>query len=138
MEIKAFAKINLSLNVGRVQPDGMHPVDMFMQAVDLHDTVRVELVDGRETGCKTGSARDTGCERYTGRGIEVKTDRADLPCSEGNLAFRAARAMIERYGSEKDARRALREQLRMHKLAMDGDPSEEEIFAHLADALERA
>ena len=38
--------------------------------------------------------------------------------------------MIERYGSEKDARRALREQLRMHKLAMDGDPSEEEIFAH--------
>ncbi|MBQ1524638.1 MAG: hypothetical protein IIZ55_05840, partial [Firmicutes bacterium] len=38
--------------------------------------------------------------------------------------------MIERNGSEKDARRALREQLRMHKLAMDGDPSEEEIFAH--------
>ncbi|MBR0440506.1 MAG: hypothetical protein IJK25_01075, partial [Firmicutes bacterium] len=38
--------------------------------------------------------------------------------------------MIERYGSEKDARRAFREQLRMHKLAMDGDPSEEEIFAH--------
>ena len=28
------------------------------------------------------------------------------------------------------ARRDLREQLRMHRLAMDGDPSSEEIYAH--------
>ena len=27
-------------------------------------------------------------------------------------------------------RKALREQLRTHKLAMNGDPSEEEVFAH--------
>jgi len=42
--------------------------------------------------------------------------------------------MIRRYGDEKTARKALREQLRMHRLAMDGDPGEEEIRAHY-DAL---
>ncbi len=42
--------------------------------------------------------------------------------------------MIRRYGDEKTARKALREQLRMHKLAMDGNPGEEEIHAHY-DAL---
>lgn len=38
--------------------------------------------------------------------------------------------MIYRYGDEKTARKALREQLRMHFLAMDGNPKEVEIFAH--------
>ncbi len=39
-------------------------------------------------------------------------------------------ALIRQFGDEKEARRALREQLRMHKLTMDGDPTEAEIFAH--------
>lgn len=38
--------------------------------------------------------------------------------------------MLQRYGDEKAARKALREQLRVHKLAMDGCPSEKEVFAH--------
>ncbi len=42
--------------------------------------------------------------------------------------------MLRRYGDEKIARKALREQLRMHKLAMEGSPKEPEIFAHY-DAL---
>ena len=37
-----------------------------------------------------------------------------------------------RYGNEKTARKALREQFRMHKLAMDGVPKQAEIFAHYA------
>ena len=40
--------------------------------------------------------------------------------------------MLRRYGDEKAARKALREQLRMHKLAMDGNPKAEEIFANYA------
>jgi len=40
--------------------------------------------------------------------------------------------LLNRYGDEKTARKALREQLRMHKLAMDGNPKEAEIFAHYA------
>ena len=42
--------------------------------------------------------------------------------------------MLMRYESEWAARKALREQLRMHKLAMDGDPDDQAIRAHY-DAL---
>ena len=38
--------------------------------------------------------------------------------------------MIRQYGDEATARKALREQLRMHKLTMDGEPKREEIYAH--------
>ena len=38
--------------------------------------------------------------------------------------------MIARYGSEAEARKALREQLRIHKLAMDGGPESAEIHNH--------
>ena len=40
--------------------------------------------------------------------------------------------MLRRYGDEKTARNALREQFRMHKLAMDGATKQAEIFAHYA------
>ena len=40
--------------------------------------------------------------------------------------------MLRAFGDETKARKALREQLRMHKLAMDGNPEEEEIFADYA------
>ncbi len=40
--------------------------------------------------------------------------------------------VLDRYGDEKTARKALREQLRMHKLMMDGAPKQMEIFAHYA------
>ena len=36
--------------------------------------------------------------------------------------------MIKQFGDERKARKALREQLRMHKLAMDGDPTKAEIL----------
>ena len=50
----------------------------------------------------------------------------------GNLYETAALPdeALRRYGDEKVARKALREQLRMHALTMDGDPEEGEIFAH--------
>jgi hypothetical protein len=38
--------------------------------------------------------------------------------------------MIRQFGDETKSRKALREQLRMHKLTMDGEPTSEEILAH--------
>ena len=79
MKIKAFAKINLSLDVGRVQPDGMHPVDMLMQGIDLCDNVSVELRDGY--------------------GIKITTSTPELSCGEDNIAYKAASEMLRRYGA---------------------------------------
>ena len=38
--------------------------------------------------------------------------------------------ILKQYGDENVARKALREQFRMHKLSMEGEPTQAEIFAH--------
>ena len=56
----------------------------------------------------------------------------DMAWESGNL-YETAEVppeMIERYGTEKDARKALREQMRMHKLVMAGSPEDEKIYVH--------
>lgn len=39
VRVQAAAKVNLSLQVGALQPDGYHPVETLYQAVDLYDTL---------------------------------------------------------------------------------------------------
>lgn len=41
LSIRAFAKINLDLRVGPVQPDGYHVVRTVLQTLRLHDTITV-------------------------------------------------------------------------------------------------
>lgn len=43
VEIKANAKINLTLDVGQKRPDGFHDVSSIMHAVSLHDRLTVTL-----------------------------------------------------------------------------------------------
>lgn len=42
IEIKAFAKINLTLSVGPKRPDGYHEVDTLMHRISLCDTIQLE------------------------------------------------------------------------------------------------
>ena len=45
---KAYAKINLGLDVVRRRPDGYHEVKMIMQTISLHDELRFEETGGKE------------------------------------------------------------------------------------------
>jgi len=67
---RAYAKINLSLDVIGRREDGYHLVDMVMQDVGLYDDVTV-------------SANDSG-------GISVYTNLAYLPKNNKNTAYQAA------------------------------------------------
>lgn len=87
MHIKSFAKINLTLDVGDVMPNGMHPVDMIMQQVSLHDDV---LVSVRQDA-------DVSTEIDHGFSIIIKTNKREVPTDSSNLAFRAAELMAEKY-----------------------------------------
>lgn len=75
----AYAKINLSLDVLCRRDDGYHDVNMIMQSLELNDTVEAELTDG---------------------GIEVTCDNASVPGGKGNIAYRAARLMIDKCGRD--------------------------------------
>ena len=39
IELKAYGKINLGLDVIRKRPDGYHDLDMIMQMVDVYDDI---------------------------------------------------------------------------------------------------
>ena len=69
IEKKAYAKINLALDVLYKRLDGYHEVSMLMQSINLYDTVTLT----KQTA-----------------GIQLTTNRADLPGDVTNLAYRAA------------------------------------------------
>jgi 4-diphosphocytidyl-2-C-methyl-D-erythritol kinase len=80
IEIKARAKINLSLDVLRKRPDGYHDVEMIMQTVKLHDTVRIDVIpSGIELSCKS---------RY-------------VPSGADNIAYKAAHLLLGKYNTGK-------------------------------------
>ena len=82
LRIKAYAKINLSLDVLGITDDGFHKVEMLMQAIKLHDDVKVRwspAEEGREYN------------------IHLKTDLPYVPDDERNIAYKAALLMNERF-----------------------------------------
>ena len=70
MEVKAHAKLNLTLDVLGKRPDGYHDMRMIMQSIDLADVLKVEQNDLGE--------------------LRVRTNLHFLPNNEKNLAAQAA------------------------------------------------
>ena len=85
IEVKAFAKINLSLDVCGVLDNGFHEVSMIMQQILLCDDVKVKWTE------------DTA---VSGINIALSTNRYYLPTDDRNLAYRAARLMADKYGQD--------------------------------------
>ena len=79
VEEKAYAKINLVLNIGDLRPDGYHDIQTIMQSLELHDDVTVE-----QTG---------------GTGITVTASVDTIPTDESNLAVKAVKAFAAKTGS---------------------------------------
>lgn len=77
LELKAYGKINLGLDVIRKRPDGYHDLDMIMQMVDVYDDVILTKTEN--------------C------GIVVKTDTAVLSNGKDNLAYMAAKTLMDEF-----------------------------------------
>lgn len=77
---KAYAKLNLSLDVLAKRADGYHELCMVMQSVGLHDDVSILL-------------------NHEGT-FRAQSDRRYLPCDERNIALKAAKLFLERTGHE--------------------------------------
>ncbi len=77
---KAYAKVNISLDVLGLLPNGYHEMCMVMQSVSLCDEVFIAL-------------DDTGL-------IRCESDADFLPCDEGNIAVRAAKKFFAAAGMD--------------------------------------
>ncbi|MCL2717711.1 MAG: 4-(cytidine 5'-diphospho)-2-C-methyl-D-erythritol kinase [Lachnospiraceae bacterium] len=78
---KAYAKINLALDVLGRRPDGYHEVKMVMQTIGLYDELIFE---------KIAFTDDSGP-------IKIETSSSAIPTDENNLVYRAAAAIFARY-----------------------------------------
>lgn len=74
MVIKAFAKINLAIDVLKKDEEGYHGLDMLSVPIALHDTLEIEPLLSRQ-------------------GVFLTSDDPTLICDESNLAYRALLAM---------------------------------------------
>lgn len=80
IQMKALAKVNLGLDVIRRREDGYHEVKMIMQTLQLYDRITLEK-------------RDT-C------GITMETNLPFLPVNDQNIAYRAAKMMMDEFQIE--------------------------------------
>jgi 4-diphosphocytidyl-2C-methyl-D-erythritol kinase len=76
MKIKAYAKINIALDVVGKREDGYHLLRMIMQTIDLYDTIEIEKINS---------------------GIKLKCNKHYVPTDERNLACKAAKLFKETY-----------------------------------------
>ncbi len=77
LELKAYGKINLGLDVVRRREDGYHEVRMIMQTVRVYDAIELN--------------------RTEEEGIRLSTNLYYLPNNETNLGYRAAKLLMDEF-----------------------------------------
>lgn len=75
---KAYAKINLFLDITGKRSDGYHDLDTIMQSVSIYDEIALKLTDS---------------------GIKVSCNKEEL-AGEGNIVYKACKAFFELSGKE--------------------------------------
>lgn len=75
VEVKAYAKINLLLDIVATRNDGYHDLFMIMQSIGVYDTITVEKTKGKK--------------------ITLSCNIDDIPLDEKNIAHKAAMAFFK-------------------------------------------
>lgn len=80
MKVRAYAKINLALDVVRRRDDGYHDLEMVMAPIELHDLIYIEEID---------------------EGIVITSNNYKMPTDERNIMYKVAAILIDRYNINK-------------------------------------
>lgn len=80
MIIKAYAKINISLDVVGKKDNGYHLLKMIMQNIDIYDVINIKKKD---------------------RGISISCNKKFVPVDERNIAYKAAKLFFDSYNINK-------------------------------------
>ncbi len=84
MQINAYAKINLGLDITGRRSDGYHDLKMIMQTIDLHDVITIHAIP------EVNGSEEEG-------NILVTCNDSSLPVDGRNLAFRAAKLLFTEF-----------------------------------------
>ena len=80
MKLRAYAKINLGLDVLRRREDGYHDVKMIMQTIQMYDMLEMEKSEQP--------------------GIHLTTNLSYIPVNENNLVYKAVKLLMDQYRIE--------------------------------------
>ncbi len=81
LQLKAYAKINLGLDVLKKREDGYHEVRMVMQTIGLYDVLKLTDIDEDD--------------------VEIESSQKIVPLKEDNIVYKACMLIKEEYGIEK-------------------------------------
>lgn len=76
MRVKAYAKVNLALDITGKLDNGYHELNMIMQTIDIYDLIDVEKAED---------------------GIEIKCNKKYIPTDKRNTVYKAAQILIDNY-----------------------------------------
>lgn len=88
LEVKAYAKVNLSLDIVGRREDGYHLVRMVMQSLDIADILTFEKLDKPEIIVLLDNPSVGG---------DGDSPLGKVPLDENNLIYKAARLLFDRY-----------------------------------------
>lgn len=80
MRLRAFAKINLGLDILGKRDDGYHDVRMIMQTIQMYDVLEIRKSEKP--------------------GISLTTNFPFVPCDERNLVYKAAKLLMDEFHIE--------------------------------------
>ncbi len=80
LALKAYAKVNLILDVLRRREDGYHDVRMIMQNLNIYDELEFAVE-----------------EEMSGRHISISANKDNIPTDERNLIYKAIALMFDEY-----------------------------------------
>ena len=93
--VRAAAKVNLYLGVGRPRPDGYHPLATVYQTLSLHDDVSVS----------------PGAQWRVGLVCDDDIDRDAFPAGEDNIVVRAGQLLAAYHGEDRAAEFTVRKSI---------------------------
>ena len=80
LETRAYAKVNLTLDILEKRPDGYHELQSVMQQISICDDIGIDL--------------------ETGEDWRLECDREDIPTDSSNLAWKAVGLFYKRLGKD--------------------------------------
>jgi len=97
MDLKAYAKINLAIDVLGKLPSGYHEVAMIMQKIELHDKICVKWIPKQNDSPAFAQFVQCADSEEPGIEIEINSNKRFLPRDRRNLTYRAAELMIDKF-----------------------------------------
>lgn len=81
MKVKAYAKINLTLDIPKIRDDGYHELRSVFQQISLYDELEISVSESKGEN-----------------DILLTCNDPKIPCNAKNLCWKAANAFLNKYG----------------------------------------